>query len=51
VETGDTDEHDDQQVDDCGSEFRCGDKRILGSVVQMTRQTGADEDCDSYIVV
>jgi len=37
VKTGDTDEQDDEQVADGGSEFRCGDKRILGSVVQITK--------------
>jgi len=37
VKTGDTDEQDDKQVDDWGSDFRCGDKRILGSVVKMTK--------------
>jgi len=46
--TDDTDDEDDVQLGDCGSEFRSGDKRILGSVVLMTRQTGADKDCDSY---
>jgi len=35
--TGETDDEDDQQVDDCGSEFRWGDKRILGSVVKKTQ--------------
>jgi len=33
VRTGDTDDND-EQVDDWGSEYRCGDKRILGSVVK-----------------
>jgi len=35
VKTGDTDDNDAEQVDDWGSEKnRCGDKRILGSVVK-----------------
>jgi len=34
VKTGDTDDNDAEQVDDCGSENRCGNKRILGSVVK-----------------
>jgi len=34
VMTGD---RDDEQVDDWESEFRCGDKRMLGSVVKMTK--------------
>jgi len=33
-----TDDQADEQVDDWGSEFRCGDnKRMLGSVVKMTK--------------
>jgi len=31
------DDQDDEQVDDWGSEFRCGDKRMVGSVVKMTK--------------
>jgi len=50
VRTGDTDDNDDEQVGDWGSEYRCGDKRILGSVVKRRlRQTGADEDCVSQM--
>jgi len=37
VKTGDTDDNHDEQVDDRGSEFRCGDKRMLGSVAKMTK--------------
>jgi len=37
VMTGDPDDQDDEQVDDWGSEFRCGEKRMLGSVVKMTK--------------
>jgi len=37
VKTSDTDEQDDELVADWGSEFRCGDKRILGIVVQKTK--------------
>jgi len=37
VKTGDTDDENNEQVDDWGSEFRCGDKRMLGSVVKMTK--------------
>jgi len=37
VKTGDTDDENDEQVDDWGNEFRCGDKRMLGSVVKMTK--------------
>jgi len=32
-----TDDNHDEQVDDWGSEFRCGDKMMLGSVVKMTK--------------
>jgi len=34
VKIGDSDDKDDEQVDDWGTEIRCGNKRILGSVVK-----------------
>jgi len=37
VKTGDTDDENDEQVDDWGSEFRCGGKMMLGNVVKTTK--------------
>jgi hypothetical protein len=52
VKTGDTDDDNDEQVYDSGSEFRCGDKRMLGSVVKMTKTEWCrvDNDCDNHSI-
>jgi len=49
VKTGDTDDVNDEQVDDWGSEFRCGDKRMLGSVVTMTKTEWCRLECDTMV--